>query len=417
LSEGPYAAFWSYTRFDDQNDGAWLTELRGRLVAEVRALSAKRVEIFQDIEGIGWGERWKDKLLHSADQALFLIPIITPSYFDSDRCRDELEQFVERENVTAFKEFILPLYYITCDHLEDVFRKASDRLARVVADHNYRDIRKDRHRSLESYDGRKVIKSLATSLIERLNAYERLQCSSKEMRGRIVVPPDRQPVPNRTIMFGTLEHVSTWTDVWLVVETGGAIYHPQTRLAADAWQATISIGRSASALDKGRIFPVHILAVTQDVSKAFTRYQKDAAKHRDWHGVPEPPESQVLATVNVIRDDTASMFGFLEGTYQEQRSDGTPTGGTITLKFASPDTVNSEARSSNGRTEWNGSIKLTASPDEITGHGQYQYLGKLDSGQHDMTVDRATGNLKLTGRNTSSPEGRQFAMIWKRRAT
>jgi hypothetical protein len=131
----------------------------------------------------------------------------------------------------------------------------------------------------------------------------------------------------------------------------------------------------------------------------------------------KPAESRILATVSVIRDDNASMFGFLEGAYDEQRSDGISTGGTVTLKLASRDAVDSEARNSGGRSEWTGSFKLAASSDKITGQGQYQYLGKIDSGKHDMTVDQATGNLKLTGRNTSSPEGKPFAMLWKKRVT
>ncbi len=72
-----YGAFWSYTRFDDENDGLWITALRKALVAETRASFGKQIEIFQDIEGIGWGERWKQKLESSSDDAVFLIPIIT----------------------------------------------------------------------------------------------------------------------------------------------------------------------------------------------------------------------------------------------------------------------------------------------------------------------------------------------------
>jgi hypothetical protein len=75
-----YGAFWSYTRFDDKNDELWLTALREALVAEVRASSGKEIEIFQDKDGIAWGEGWKEKLRSSSDDAVFLIPIITPMF-------------------------------------------------------------------------------------------------------------------------------------------------------------------------------------------------------------------------------------------------------------------------------------------------------------------------------------------------
>jgi hypothetical protein len=50
-----YVAFWSYTRFDDEHDGQWLTDLRIALEKEVQALSGFKVAIFQDVDGILWG--------------------------------------------------------------------------------------------------------------------------------------------------------------------------------------------------------------------------------------------------------------------------------------------------------------------------------------------------------------------------
>ena len=88
------------------------------------------------VDGIAWGERWKSKTKISADDATFLIPIITPSYFKSEECRSELEQFVQREKDIGFSELILPLYYIE-SQLGDQFVTRTDQLKRVVADHNY----------------------------------------------------------------------------------------------------------------------------------------------------------------------------------------------------------------------------------------------------------------------------------------
>jgi len=97
-----YAAFWSYSRFDDSNDREWLTKLKGALEAESRACSGKVIEIFQDVSGTQWGEQWGDKLRGSSDQALFLIPIITPNYFKSEACRSELERFLSAKTRRAF---------------------------------------------------------------------------------------------------------------------------------------------------------------------------------------------------------------------------------------------------------------------------------------------------------------------------
>lgn len=81
-------AFLSFTRFDDR---------RGRISDFCRELSETAVEfsgesfnIFQDVEGIGIGGHWPDKLDEMLQQARFFIPIITPKFFKSERCRDEL---------------------------------------------------------------------------------------------------------------------------------------------------------------------------------------------------------------------------------------------------------------------------------------------------------------------------------------
>jgi hypothetical protein len=194
-----YAAFWSYSRFDDQNDERFLTSLRKALVAEVRALSGTQVEIFQDIDGLVWGEQWKQKLVSSSDKAVFLIPIITPSYFASEPCRQELKQFVDREDATGFKESILPIYYIETPQVQDDFHKKTDYLAQKVAEHNYEDFRELRHRSIDSYEARQKIKKLATVLIGRLNTYARMQMSSPAMRAHFTSPANGAKRPRRRL--------------------------------------------------------------------------------------------------------------------------------------------------------------------------------------------------------------------------
>ena len=304
-----YGAFWSYTRVDDKTDDGWLTALREALISEVQVLFGKQVEIFQDLDGIAWGERWKQKLVSSADDAVFLIPIVTPSYFASEGCRKELEQFVKRENDTGFKELILPIYYITTPQLQDQFEKASDLLAQTVADHNYEDIRELRHLGITSYEARQKIMKLATALFERLKRYARKQLSSPAMRAHFTAPPNGARSPRKAFLSGTFENIPPGIDVWLVVEIR-AVYHPQgTQLPTDSGafhRRPVIIGD----VNGGHLleFTVHVLAVTEDISKSFSRYQQGSASFKRWAGVPKPAaDSKVLATVKLIRDDSATI--------------------------------------------------------------------------------------------------------------
>jgi hypothetical protein len=238
-----YIAFWSYTRFDDENDGHWLTGLKNALERETRALSGFGVEIFQDVEGIKWGERWSSTTRLAEDDAVFLIPIVTPNYFNSDPCREELEQFVEREKKIGFDSLILSLYYIECPQLKDPFKKGADLLAKVVAAHQYRDIRKYRRKHLDSEEVRQVINDLATELIARLNAFARWELKSHHMRASFAAPVSRMRLPRRPVLFGTLQGVPSSVEIWMVVEMGFT-YHPQAHLPRNSitWQGQCQLG-------------------------------------------------------------------------------------------------------------------------------------------------------------------------------
>jgi hypothetical protein len=291
-----YIAFWSYTRFDDKHDGNWLTGLKDALAAEVQALRGVSIEIFQDVEGVGWGERWESTIKFAEDGALFFIPIVTPSYFNSEPCREELGQFVDRERKVGFDSLILPLYYIECSQLKDNFKRGADSLAKIVSAHNYKDIRKYRRKNLESDEARQIINELAKELIDRLDAFAQWELNSKSMRASITAPSLRIRLPRRPRLFGTLQEVPSSVEVWMVVEIGSS-YHPQAHLPRNSirWQAGASLGREG--LDANSEFRIHLLAVTEDVSSSFDRYKKDSGKLQKWPGVPKPTDSRILSTL------------------------------------------------------------------------------------------------------------------------
>jgi hypothetical protein len=300
-----YVAFWSYSRVDDQNDRKWLTELKCALEGESRALSGKVVEIFQDVSSIAWGEQWSDKLKACSEQSRFLIPIITPNYFKSDACRSELEMFLKREDAACIHQLILPLYYITCPEMENVFRKEADWLAKRLSRHNYQDIRDNRHKDLDSDGGRQMVRELATALLARLKGVSLHHLSSDKIQASIVTPRPGSRVPHWSAVVGTLGEVSEYIDIWLVVEVDST-YHPQVRLRRSEtnWQSVVAVGREARGLDADHEFQVHVLAVTEDVDEAFQRYLTDEERLRKWQGVPTPQNRKILATVKVIRDNS-----------------------------------------------------------------------------------------------------------------
>src|SRR4051795_13345640 len=97
MAAAPHA-FLSYTRLDDDFHGRAVTALRRQLELGVRVVTGDRTfTIFQDVEGIAFGEHWPSSLDEALASARFLIPVLSPSFFTSEPCRNELAKFLAHE--------------------------------------------------------------------------------------------------------------------------------------------------------------------------------------------------------------------------------------------------------------------------------------------------------------------------------
>jgi formylglycine-generating enzyme required for sulfatase activity len=177
-------AFLSYTRFDDQHERGKISEFRKRLADAVRAVTGEPFEIFQDVDDIAVGERWSGKLEKMIDEAPLFIPILTPSYFRSQPCRDELEKFLVAEKAKGRDDLVLPIYYIECDVLEDPALRAVDPLAAEIYQR-------------QRYDWRKLwYSSFGTAMVRR--ALEELARDVAGAHRRLIQPTPTPPLHTAT---------------------------------------------------------------------------------------------------------------------------------------------------------------------------------------------------------------------------
>ncbi|MGC2109641.1 MAG: response regulator [Candidatus Korobacteraceae bacterium] len=88
--------------------------------------------IFQDVDGIEFGQKWKKRLTEAILTSRFLIPVVTPLFFKSDPCRDELKQFIEHEKSLGRDDLILPIYFVTAPVLERPELLKDDTLASEI---------------------------------------------------------------------------------------------------------------------------------------------------------------------------------------------------------------------------------------------------------------------------------------------
>jgi TIR domain len=129
----PPEAFLSYTRLDDEYFGGVITSLRGLLELGVQVVTGDRTfNIFQDVDGIEFGQKWKKRLTEAISTSRFLVPVVTPLFFKSDPCRDELRQFIEHEKSLGRDDLILPIYFVTAPVLERPELLKDDTLASEI---------------------------------------------------------------------------------------------------------------------------------------------------------------------------------------------------------------------------------------------------------------------------------------------
>lgn len=96
----PPIGFWSYARSDDFLSEGHLTRLRELVKRELQLQFGRDdVRLFQDSETIPYGDEWEKRILAALNESTFFIPIITPSFIESEWCNREAQLFLERERV------------------------------------------------------------------------------------------------------------------------------------------------------------------------------------------------------------------------------------------------------------------------------------------------------------------------------
>jgi TIR domain-containing protein len=160
-------AFMSYAHRDNVNDA--LTTLREFLSQAVCLEIGEDFEIFQDSDDIGWGQDWKERIEQGIDEVTFLIPIITPSFFNSQYCREELKRFLDREKELNRHDLVLPIYYRDSRVLNDEVRRETDELAKEVHRHQYADWRSLRNEPFNSNRVKSTLERLARDIDNALD--------------------------------------------------------------------------------------------------------------------------------------------------------------------------------------------------------------------------------------------------------
>ena len=163
-------AFLSYTRLDDQGHDGGITVLRVALELQVRIVTGDdSFEIFQDVDGIAFGEHWPKRLDQALAASRFLIPVLSPRFFRSEPCRDELRKFLAHEQAAGRDDLILPIYLVDSPVLDRAHLRAADELAQAIHERQRWDWRPHAFAAPGDLAVKKAVRELAKAIAERLD--------------------------------------------------------------------------------------------------------------------------------------------------------------------------------------------------------------------------------------------------------
>lgn len=187
------AAFLSYARNDDSL--GYVTRFRKRLAIEIEMVLGEEFSIFQDREDILWGENWKARIGQSLMEVTFLIPIISPSFFNSPFCRDEVSVFLDHAENLGRDDLILPIYYIECQKPSDDDPEEVKKLYEVIFSRQYEDWRQLRSKSPRDRQVAPKITKLAEQVLGSIKRVREKNVHPQTVRAR----PQRLPPTERKV--------------------------------------------------------------------------------------------------------------------------------------------------------------------------------------------------------------------------
>lgn len=110
------------------------------------------------------GEEWEKLIGNAILGTTFFIPIITPSYFRSNPCRQELLKFIREADRLGLQKLLMPVYWVTVPELESDGADSTDEAIKAIATHQWQDLRDVRLEDRSSSEYRKAVSGLAAAL-------------------------------------------------------------------------------------------------------------------------------------------------------------------------------------------------------------------------------------------------------------
>lgn len=189
----PPIGFWSYARPDDELSGGQLSRLRALIRAELQQQYGRaQIQLFQDVSAISHGSRWEGEIRRALENSTFFIPILSPSFVQSEWCVQEFRIFQDRQQ-RLFEQYpdlprtsrIFPIHYIDVTEVEGLDAEVDTALREL----QWFDFREFRHSDFGAADVRRTVSAFVTSVRDLL----RLRVEQADEPAPLPAPPAPPP--------------------------------------------------------------------------------------------------------------------------------------------------------------------------------------------------------------------------------
>lgn len=195
-----YGIFWSYAHHDNRHDQRRVVLLAELLESELRSQGVYNFPIWLDRVSIKWGDDWKQKILEGVRGSVFFIPVVSPAWYESQVCMEEIDTFMRNEHLIGGGDYILPIHYIDTTDLDPPHREAFPDVKPTIDARQWQCWRDFRFEDPDSPEVRKTLAGMAISIRERLGRIKDLRIPTPYSIG------DVEPSTPQSLLLGTLLH-------------------------------------------------------------------------------------------------------------------------------------------------------------------------------------------------------------------
>jgi hypothetical protein len=162
----------SYAQADNTYENGALSRFRDELSRTLRFVSGNEVSIFQEGADVEIGQQVQERISQSLNEAMVLIPVLTPSFFTDQSCRDILSRFLERERQLRRNDLVLAVYYQHVPALDNA-QQADDTLIRAIAQRRMLNWQPLRGKDFNDPQVRQELERLAQRIVAILDELEK----------------------------------------------------------------------------------------------------------------------------------------------------------------------------------------------------------------------------------------------------